>query len=31
VLNLLLAAWRISALAHLVRGARMPRRDRVIV
>ena len=30
-LNLLLAAWRISALAHLLRGARMPRRDRVIV
>ena len=31
VLNLLLAAWRIGALAHLLRGARMPRRDRVIV
>jgi LCP family protein required for cell wall assembly len=31
VLNLLLAAWRIGALAHLLRGARLPRRDRVIV
>jgi LCP family protein required for cell wall assembly len=31
VLNLLLATWRIGALAHLLRGARMPRRDRVIV
>jgi LCP family protein required for cell wall assembly len=31
VLNLLLAAWRIGALAHLLRGVRMPRRDRVIV
>jgi LCP family protein required for cell wall assembly len=30
VLNLLLAAWRIGALAHLLRGARMPRRDRVV-
>ena len=31
VLNLLLAAWRLGALAHLLRGARLPRRDRVIV
>jgi LCP family protein required for cell wall assembly len=31
VLNLLLAAWRIGALAHLLRGARLLRRDRVLV
>lgn len=31
VLNLLLAAWRLSALAHLLRGARLPRRERVLV
>lgn len=31
VLNLLLAAWRLGALAHLLRGAQLPRRDRVIV
>ena len=31
VLNLLLAAWRLGALAHLLRGARLPRRERVLV
>ena len=31
VLNLLLVAWRIGVLAHLLRGARLPRRDRVLV
>jgi len=31
VLNLLLAAWRFGALAHLLRGVRLPRRDRVLV
>jgi LCP family protein required for cell wall assembly len=31
VLNLLLAAWRLGALTHLLRGARLPRRDRVVV
>ena len=30
-LNLLLAAWRLGALAHLLRGAQLPRRDRVFV
>ena len=31
VLNLLLVAWRLGALAHLLRGAQLPRRDRVLV
>jgi len=31
VLNLLLAAWRLGALVHLLRGARLPRRERVLV
>ncbi|NBW31680.1 MAG: LytR family transcriptional regulator [bacterium] len=30
-LNLLLVAWRLSALAHLLRGAQLLRRDRVLV
>ena len=30
-LNLLLVAWRLGALAHLLRGAQLPRRDRVVV
>lgn len=29
-LNLLIAAWRLSALAHLVRGVRLPRREKFI-
>ncbi len=31
VLNLLLTAWRLSALAHLLRGARLPPREGVLV
>ena len=30
VLNLLLAAWRLSAVAHLTRGLRLPRRDKIV-
>ena len=30
-LNLLLVAWRLGALAHLLRGVQLPRRDRVVV
>ena len=29
-LNALLAGWRLTALAHLVRGLRIPRRDRLV-
>ena len=31
VLNLLLVGWRLGALAHLLRGVQLPRRDRFIV
>ena len=30
MLNLLLAAWRLSAVAHLTRGLRLPRRDKIV-
>ena len=29
-LNLLIAGWRLTALAHLTRGARLPRRERIV-
>jgi len=31
VLNLLIATWRLGALLHLLSGARLPHRDRVVV